>query len=52
MDAALQDFNTGIQIDPRIPNLYRARAIVYKTKGNTQLAQADELRAAQMERGQ
>ncbi len=52
MDAALKDFNTGIQLDPRIPNLYRARAIVYKSKGNAQLAQADELRAAQMERGQ
>ncbi len=52
LDAALNDFNTGIQINPRIPNLYRARAIVYKSKGNAQLAQADELRAAQMERGQ
>ena len=49
LDAALNDFNTGIQINPRIPNLYRARAIVYKARGNAQLAQADELRAAQLE---
>jgi len=51
-DAALADFNRGIELNPRIPNLYRARAIVYKTKGNATLAQADELRAAQIERGQ
>jgi tetratricopeptide (TPR) repeat protein len=51
-DAALADFNRGIQLNPRVPNLYRARAIIYKAKGNAQLAQADELRAAQIERGQ
>lgn len=51
-DAALEDFNAGIRLNPRLPNLYRARAIVYKAKGNAQLAQADELRAAQIERGQ
>lgn len=51
-DAALADFNRGIQLNPRVPNLYRARAIIYKVKNNAQLAQADELRAAQIERGQ
>jgi tetratricopeptide (TPR) repeat protein len=51
-DAALNDFNTGIRLAPRLPNLYRARAIVYKSKGNMQLAQADELHAARLERGQ
>jgi tetratricopeptide (TPR) repeat protein len=52
LDAALADFERGIRLNPRIPNLYRARALVYKSKGNDQLAQADELRAAQIERGQ
>ncbi len=52
LDAALVDFNRGLQINPRFPNLYRARAAVYKAKGNAQLAQADEIRAAQLERGQ
>ncbi len=51
-DAALADFNRGIQLNSRIPNLYRARAIVYKLKGNAQLAQADDIRAAQIEGGQ
>lgn len=51
-EAALSDFNTGLRLSPRMPNLYRARAIYYKIKGNGQLAQADELRAAQLERGQ
>ena len=49
-DAALADFNRGIEINPRLPNLYRARAIAYKILGNAALAQADELRAVQMER--
>lgn len=51
LDAALADFDRGIQLNPRIPNLYRARALVYKAKGNAALAAADELRAAQVERG-
>lgn len=51
-EAALTDFNTGIRMKPRYPNLYRARAIYYKIKGNVALAQADELQAAQLERGQ
>jgi len=49
-EAALADFEKGISLDPRMPNLYRARAIYYKVKGNAALAQADELRAAQLER--
>lgn len=48
-DEALADFNHGIQLNPRIPNLYRARALAYKIKGENNLAQADELRAAQIE---
>lgn len=52
LDAALADFERGIQLNPRLPNLYRARAAVYKAKGSAQLAQADEIRAAQLERGQ
>jgi tetratricopeptide (TPR) repeat protein len=51
-EAALVDFNRGIELAPRVPNLYRARAIYYKVKKNAALAQADELRAAQLERGQ
>lgn len=50
LDEALADFNRGLQINPRLPNLYRARAIVYKAQGNAALAQADEIRAAQLER--
>ncbi|MBS1793735.1 MAG: tetratricopeptide repeat protein [Acidobacteria bacterium] len=50
-DAALADFNRGIELNPRMPNLYRGRALIYKVKGNTVLAQADELRAAQLESG-
>ncbi|MBK8148544.1 MAG: tetratricopeptide repeat protein [Acidobacteria bacterium] len=49
LDAALADFNRGIQVNPRLPNLYRARALVYKSQGNAALAQADEIRAAQLE---
>lgn len=51
LDAALADFERGIQLNPRVPNLYRARAAVYKAKGNAALAAADELRAAQIEKG-
>lgn len=51
-DEAIEDFNTGLRLNPRFPNLYRARAIAYKIKGEAQLAQADELRAAELERGQ
>lgn len=51
-DAALADFNQGIKISPRTPGLYRARAVYYQVIGNAALAQADELRAAQLERGQ
>lgn len=50
-DAALADFNRGIEIAPGLPNLYRARAVYYKVVGNAVMAQADELRAAQLERG-
>ena len=50
-DDALADFERGIQLNPRIPNLYRARAYIYKVKGNAALAAADELRAAQIEQG-
>lgn len=51
-DEALADFNAGLRLEPRHPNLYRARAIAFKMKGEPQLAQADELRAAELERGQ
>jgi tetratricopeptide (TPR) repeat protein len=51
-DEAIEDFNRGMQLNPRYPNLYRARAIAYKIKGNATMAQADELRAAQLEQGQ
>jgi tetratricopeptide (TPR) repeat protein len=50
-DEALADFNRGLQLNPQLPNLYRARALAYKIKGNATLAQADELRAAQLESG-
>ena len=51
-DEALADFNEGLRLNPRYPNLYRARAVAFKMKGSNTLAQADELRAAQLERGQ
>lgn len=51
VDEAMEDFNRGIQLAPRFPNLYRARALAYKMKGNVTAAQADELRAAQLESG-
>ncbi|MDQ3801815.1 MAG: tetratricopeptide repeat protein [Acidobacteriota bacterium] len=50
-DEAIADFNRGLQLNPRLPNLYRARALAYKIKGENGLAQADELRAAQLEGG-
>lgn len=49
-DAALADANRGIEVNPRYANLYRIRAYIYKAKGNAALAQADEIRAAQLER--
>jgi Putative Zn-dependent protease, contains TPR repeats len=49
-DEAIADFNAGIAVEPRMPNLYRARALAYKMKGDNRLAQADELRAAEIER--
>lgn len=48
LDAAMADFNSGIKVNPRLPNLYRARALVYKAKGNAAAAQADEITAARM----
>jgi len=51
-EEALSDFNAGIRLAPNFPNLYVARAAYYKIKGNNALAQADELRAAQLQRGQ
>lgn len=51
-DEAIADFNAGLRLAPLFPNLYRARAIAHKAKGSSELAQADELRAAQIERGQ
>jgi tetratricopeptide (TPR) repeat protein len=52
IDEALADFNYGLKLAPRLPNLYRARALAFKIKGDNAQAQADELRAAQIERGQ
>lgn len=51
-DEAMADFNAGLRLNPRLPNLYRARAALFKIQGKNELAQADELRAAQLERGQ
>ena len=51
-DEAIADFNRGMQLAPRFPNLYRARAVAYKLKGDNAQAQADELYAAQLESGQ
>lgn len=48
-EEALADLNKGIQLNPRYSNLYRARSLVYKMKGENTLAQADELKAAQLE---
>ena len=52
VDLAIADFEQGMSLSPKMANLYRARAIAYKLKGNPALAQADELRAAQLDRGQ
>lgn len=52
IDEAIADFERAINLNPRFPNIYRARAIAYKLKGNAALAQADELKAAQLDRGQ
>lgn len=49
---AEQVLSNGIASNPRDAGLYRARAAVYKVQGRTDLAQADELRAVQIERGQ
>jgi tetratricopeptide (TPR) repeat protein len=51
-DEAINVLSQGIRMAPRYAGLYRARGLVYKIQGNAQLAQADELRAAQIERGQ
>lgn len=51
-DEAISVLSDGIRMAPRYAGFYRARGIVYKIQGNTQLAQADEIRAAQLERGQ
>lgn len=50
-DEAIESFNLGMKYNPRLPGLYRARAVAYKVKGDNILAQADELRAAQIESG-
>ncbi len=52
IDQAEKDFNEAIRIAPTSPDGYRGRAIFYKVKGSTQLAQADELKAVQLSRGQ
>lgn len=51
-DEAINLLTNGIRMAPGYAGFYRARAIVYKIQGNAALAQADELRAAQLERGQ
>jgi tetratricopeptide (TPR) repeat protein len=50
-DEAIESFNLGMRYNPRLPGLYRARAIAFKVKGDNAQAQADELRAAQLESG-
>jgi tetratricopeptide (TPR) repeat protein len=51
-DEAINVLSDGIRMAPRYAGFYRARGIVYKIQGNTALAQADEIRAAQLESGQ
>ena len=51
-DEALGVLNDAIQKTPRYSGFYRARGVIFKIQGNTALAQADEIRAAQLERGQ
>jgi len=51
-DESINVLSQGIQMAPRYSGLYRARALVYKIQGNAALAQADEIRAAQLDRGQ
>jgi len=51
-DEAISILTDGIRRAPRYAGFYRARGIVYKIQGKAQLGQADELRAAQLERGQ
>lgn len=48
-DEALSVLNNAIQKAPRYAGFYRARGVIYKIQGNAALAQADELRAAQLE---
>ena len=48
-DEAINILSGGIRMAPRYAGFYRARAVVYKIQGNAALAQADEIRAAQLE---
>jgi tetratricopeptide (TPR) repeat protein len=52
VEAAIADFTRAIQLNPRSVLAYRNRAAMHKARGNMPAAQADELRAAQIERGQ
>lgn len=52
VDEALADFSNIIRLDPRNGMAYKNRAMLYRARGNATQAQADELRAAQIERGQ
>ncbi|HEY8561716.1 MAG TPA: tetratricopeptide repeat protein [Pyrinomonadaceae bacterium] len=51
-DEALAVLNNAIRQTPDYAGFYRARGVIFKIQGNAQLAQADEIRAAQLERGQ
>ena len=51
-DEAINILSDGIRMAPRYAGFYRARGMVYKIQGNAALAQADEIRAAQLESGQ
>ncbi len=46
------DLNTAIKLNPRRADYYHIRAAIYKDWGKANLAQADELKAAQIARGQ
>lgn len=45
---AIDDFTKVIEFQPKAPNGYRARAMVYREMKKTDLAEADERRAAEL----
>ena len=48
----VDELTTAIRLNPRNPGFYRVRAAILKQQGNGAGAQADELKAAMIERGQ